>query len=288
MKIDARALIVEEGEKLRLEERPTEVAPLYDSKDAYAKMLADHSERIARMHERLFAAGRNGLLIVFQGMDTAGKDGAIKHVMSAVNPQGCRVASFKQPTSVEKAHDFLWRIQPFLPERGAISVFNRSHYEAVLIERVHPRLLAAEGEPRPKDLDAFFDMRFRAIREFERHLVENGTAVVKIFLHISKGEQKKRLLERLDDTEKNWKASMADVEERGYWKDYQHAYEQALAGTSTKPAPWYAVPGDDKKNARLYVGRILLHAFESLNLDAPKPDAERRRELKEIREKLEG
>ena len=288
MKIDARALIVEEGEKLRLEERPTEVASLYESKDAYAKTLADHSARIARMHERLFAAGRNGLLIVFQGMDTSGKDGAIKHVMSAVNPQGCRVASFKAPTPLEKSHDFLWRVQPFLPERGAISVFNRSHYEAVLIERVHPRLLAAEGEPRPRDLDAFFDVRFRAIRDFERHLVENGTAVVKVFLHISKGEQKKRLLERLDDTEKNWKASMADVEERGYWKDYQRAYEQALANTSTKHSPWCVVPGDDKKNARLYVGRILLDAFEGLNLEAPKPDAERRRELKEIREKLEG
>ena len=288
MKIDARALIVDKDEKLRLENRPTEVAPLYESKQDYEKALADHSGRIARGHERLFAAGRNGLLIVFQGMDTSGKDGAIKHVMSAVNPQGCRVASFKQPTPLEKAHDFLWRVQPFLPERGAISVFNRSHYEAVLIERVHPRLLAAEGEPRPKDFDAFFDTRFRAIREFERHLVENGTAVVKIFLHISKAEQKKRLLERLDDTEKNWKASMADVEERGYWKDYQHAYEQALSGTSVKQAPWHVVPGDDKKNARLYVGGILFDAFESLNLEAPKPNAQRRQELKAIREKLAG
>lgn len=288
MKIDARALIVEEDEKLRLEDRPTEAEPLYDSKKDYEQALADHSARIARGHERLFAACRNSLLIVFQGMDTAGKDGAIKHVMSAVNPQGCRVASFKVPTPLEKAHDFLWRVQPFLPERGAISVFNRSHYEAVLVERVHPRLLVAEGEDRPKDLDAFFDTRFRAIREFERRLDENGTAVVKIFLHISKGEQKKRLLERLDDTEKNWKASMADVEERGYWKDYQRVYEQALAGTSTTTAPWYVVPGDDKKNARLYVSRILLDAFDGLNLEAPKPDADRRRELKEIREKLEG
>jgi PPK2 family polyphosphate:nucleotide phosphotransferase len=288
MKIDADALVVEEDKKLRLEDRPTEVKPLYESKEDYEEALADHSARIACMHERLFAAARNGLLVVFQGMDTSGKDGAIKHVMSAVNPQGCRVASFKVPTPLEKAHDFLCRVQPFLPERGAISVFNRSHYEAVLVERVHPRLLAAEGEARPKDLDAFFDTRFRAIRDFERHLVENGTAIVKVFLHISKAEQKKRLLERLDDPEKNWKASMADVEERGFWKDYRRVYEQALAGTSTKSAPWYVVPGDDKKNARLFVSRILLDAFEGLNLEGPKPDADRRRELKEIREKLEG
>ena len=288
MKIDAAALAVAEGEKLRLEDRPTAVAPLYESKQAYEKALVAHSESIANQHERLFAAGRHGLLIVLQGMDTAGKDGAIKHVMSAVNPQGCHVASFKQPTYVERAHDFLWRVQPHLPEHGAISVFNRSHYEAVLVERVHPKLLVDEGEDRPKHLDAFFDKRCRAICEFEHHLVESGTAIVKIFLHISKAEQKKRLLERLDDREKNWKASMADVDERGYWKDYQRAYEQALAATSTKRAPWYVVPADDKKNARLYVSQILLDAFDTLPLEPPKVDAARRRELKVIREKLEG
>ena len=286
MKIDADALIVEEGKALNLKDRPTEVKPLYEAKADYEAALADHAERIARMHERLFAAARNGLLIVFQGMDTSGKDGAIKHVMSAVNPQGCRVAAFKQPTPLEKAHDFLWRVQPFLPERGAISVFNRSHYEAVLVERVHPRLLAAEGEAAPKDLDDYFDTRLRAIRDFERHLVENGTRIVKIFLHISKAEQMKRLLERLDDPEKNWKASMSDVEERGFWKDYQRVYAQALAATSTKRAPWYVVPGDDKKNARLFVSRILLDAFDGLDLAAPKADAGRRREREEIREKL--
>jgi PPK2 family polyphosphate:nucleotide phosphotransferase len=221
-------------------------------------------------------------------MDTSGKDGAIKHVMGAVNPQGCHVAAFKQPSSLEKAHDFLWRVQPYLPERGAISVFNRSHYEAVLVERVHPKLLVAEGEDPPKHLDAFFEKRFRAICEFERHLVESGTAIVKIFLHISKAEQKKRLLERLDDEEKNWKASMADVDERAYWKDYSQAYEEALAATSAKRAPWYVVPADDKKNARLYVSQILLDAFDTLPLHQPKADAARRRELKEIREKLEG
>jgi len=288
LKIHAAALVVEEGEKLRLEDRPSVVAPLYESKQAYERALVAQSSRIASLHERMFAEGRHSLLIVLQGMDTSGKDGAIKHVMSAVNPQGCRVASFKPPTPLEKAHDFLWRVQPHLPEHGAISVFNRSHYEAVLVERVHPKLLVAEGEDLPKHLDAFFEKRFRAICEFERHLVESGTAIVKIFLHISKAEQKKRLLERLDDEEKNWKASMADVDERGFWKDYQRVYADALAATSVKRAPWYVVPADDKKNARLYVSQILLDAFDTLPLHLPKPDAERRRELKEIREKLAG
>ena len=288
MKIDADALRVAEGEALRLDERPTLVAALYESKSAYEKALAERAAKIAARHERLYAASRNGLLLVLQGMDACGKDGTIKHVMSAVNPQGCRVASFKQPTPLERSHDFLWRVQPYLPEHGAISVFNRSHYEAVLVERVHPALLAGEGEDPPKHLNAFFDARFRAIRDFERHLTESGTAVVKIFLHISKGEQKKRLLERLDDEEKNWKASMADVDERGFWKDYQRAYEDMLGATSTKHAPWHVVPADDKKNARLYVSEILIDAFDRLELHQPKPDAARRRELKAIREKLEG
>jgi PPK2 family polyphosphate:nucleotide phosphotransferase len=288
MKIDAAALIVEEGETLRLEDRPTETEPLYKSKKAYENALVEHSARLASLHDRLFAVGRRGLLVVLQGMDTSGKDGAIKHVMSAVNPQGCHVASFKQPTPLEKAHDFLWRVQPHVPPHGAISVFNRSHYEAVLVERVHPTLLAAEGVDPPDDLDAFFERRLRAIRDFERNLTESGTAIVKIFLHISKGEQKKRLLERLDDDEKHWKASLSDVAEREYWKDYRRAYEAALPATSVKQAPWYVVPGDDKKNARLYFSQILLDAFETLPLDMPKPDAERRSELKTIREKLEG
>ncbi len=288
MKIDVASLVVEDGEKLRLEDRPTALAPLYQSKQAYETALVERSGKIASRHERMFAGGRHSLLIVLQGMDTAGKDGTIRHVMNAVNPQGCHVASFRQPTPLEKAHDFLWRVQPHLPERGAISVFNRSHYEAVLVERVHPKLLAAEGEEPPKHLDAFFEKRLRAIREFERHLVESGTVIVKIFLHISKGEQKKRLLQRLDDEEKNWKATMADVDERGNWKDYQRAYDDALAGTSARHAPWYVVPADDKKNARLYVSQILLAAFDALPLQPPKADAARRRELKEIRDKLEG
>jgi PPK2 family polyphosphate:nucleotide phosphotransferase len=217
MSIDTQALQVAEGEKLSLEDRPTEVASLYDSKDAYSDALEKHTNELERLHERLYAFGRHAVLVVLQGMDTSGKDGAIAHVMRGVNPQGCRVTSFKTPTPIEWAHDFLWRVQSELPPRGAIAIFNRSYYEAVLIERVHPKFLASEGLAPPSDLDAFFDARYRAIREFERHLAASDMTIVKIFLHISKHEQKKRLLARLDDPEKNWKLSPNDIAERGYW-----------------------------------------------------------------------
>ena len=287
MKIDIAALRVTQGEKLSLADRPTEVAALYESKGAYQDALETHAKALELRHERLYAAGRHAVLVVLQGMDTAGKDGAIKHVMSGVNPQGCHVAAFKQPTPTEAAHDFLWRVEAHLPPRGAISVFNRSYYEAVLIERVHPKLLATERIDPPEDLDAFFDARLRAIRDFERRLVEGGTAIVKIFLHISKDEQRRRLIERLDDPEKNWKASMDDVKERGYWKDYRRAYEQALSATSVADAPWFVVPADDKKNARLYVSEILIQALNALPIDTPKPDHARRKELEAIRAKLD-
>jgi PPK2 family polyphosphate:nucleotide phosphotransferase len=288
LKIDAEALKVAEGEKLKLAERPTRVAPLYDAKEDYQKALEDHVTALEKRHERLYANGRHALLVVLQGMDTAGKDGAIRHALRGVNPQGCRVASFKTPTPTELRHDFLWRSQADLPERGAIAIFNRSYYEAVLIERVHPKLLAGEGLDPTKDLDAFFEDRFRAIRDFERHLTESETKIVKIFLHISKDEQKRRLLARLDDEEKNWKASTSDVEERGYWKDYERAYEQMLAATSVKSAPWFIVPADDKKNARLFVSQILIEAMDALPIEMPKPDVERKKQLKEIRQKLEA
>ncbi len=287
MKIDLETLKVGEGEKLSLADRPTAVAPLYDGKGTYEAALEDHAKQLEKRHERLFANGRHALLVVLQGMDSAGKDGAIKHALRGVNPQGCRVASFKQPTPTELRHDFLWRHQPELPERGAIAIFNRSYYEAVLVERVHPKLLANEGMDPPKDIDGFFAERLRAIRDFERHLTDSATKIVKIFLHISKDEQKRRLLARLDDEDKNWKASMADAEERGYWKDYVRAYEEMLPATSLKAAPWFVVPADDKKNARLLVSQILITAMDSLPIDTPKPDAARKKELKEIRAKLE-
>jgi PPK2 family polyphosphate:nucleotide phosphotransferase len=285
--IDTEALRVAEGEKLALADRPTLAPPLYESKEAYQQALDDHVAALEKRHERLYANGRHALLVILQGMDTAGKDGAIKHALRGVNPQGCRVASFKAPTPTEARHDFLWRSQAELPERGAIAIFNRSYYEAVLVERVHPKLLAAEGIDPPKDLDAFFDARLRAIRDFERHLAESATKVVKIFLHISRDEQKRRLIARLDDEEKNWKASAADVEERGFWKDYVRAYEQMLAATSLKTAPWFVVPADDKKNARLFVSQILIEAMDALPIETPKPDAERKKELREIRRRLE-
>jgi PPK2 family polyphosphate:nucleotide phosphotransferase len=288
MKIETARLLVEKGKRLSLNDRPTTVAPLYDSKEAYRESLEADSGELERLHEALYANARHAVLVVLQGMDTAGKDGAISHVMAAVNPQGCRVASFKQPTPTESRHDFLWRVQADLPERGAIAIFNRSYYEAVLVERVHPKFLAAEGNDPPADLDAFFDARLRAIRDFERHLSESETTIIKIFLHISKQEQKKRLLARLDDEEKNWKVSMADAEEREFWKDYMRAYEAALSATSTDYAPWYVVPADDKKNARLFVSQILIEALSALPIETPKPDAARRKELKAIRDRLEG
>ena len=287
MNIEIEALKVTPGETVALGERPTDVAALYESKDAYEDALKAHAKSLEKRHERLYASARHAVLVIFQGMDTSGKDGAIKHTLSGVNPQGCRVASFKAPNLTELRHDFLWRCQADLPERGAMAIFNRSYYEAVLIERVHPRLLANEGLDEPADADAFFDGRLRAIRDFERHLHEDGTTVVKIFLHISKDEQRKRLLARLDDEAKNWKASMSDVEERGFWKDYQRAYERALGATSTAEAPWYVVPADDKKNARLYVSQILISALNGLPIATPEPDAKRRKELKAIRKALE-
>jgi PPK2 family polyphosphate:nucleotide phosphotransferase len=286
MKIDTQPLRIAESEKLKLDDRPTKVAPLYKSKKAYGDALETHVRALETCHERLYANARHAVLVILQGMDTAGKDGAIKHALRGVNPQGCRVASFKAPTPTELRHDFLWRCQGDLPEHGAIAIFNRSYYEAVLIERVHPKLLLGEGLDPPKDLGVFFDARFRAIREFERHLVASGTTIVKIFLHISKDEQKRRLLDRLDDSEKNWKASMADVEERGFWKDYIHAYEEMLPATSTHAAPWFVVPADDKRNARLYVSEILIEALETLPIATPKPDAARLKELKRIKAEL--
>ena len=286
MKIETNPLRVEEGEALSLADRPTEVEPLYASKEEYQEGLETHVKALERRHECLFANGKHALLVVLQGMDTAGKDSAISHVMRGVNPQGCHVASFKAPTPVEARHNFLWRMGPHLPERGSISIFNRSHYEAVLIERVHPRFLESEGIDKPRDLDAFFEARLAAIRAFERNLVEGQTAIVKIFLHVSKEEQKRRLLARLDDPDKNWKASMSDIEERGYWKEYRRAYEAALSATSVDHAPWFVVPADDKKNARLFVSQIFIEAMNRLPIDTPKPDAARKKELKAIREKL--
>ena len=288
MKIDVTPFRVGEGEKVSLAERPTLVDPFYDSKGDYKDILADHVDDLSKLQEHLYRSAGCALLLVLQGMDTAGKDGAIAHVMSGVNPQGCKVASFKQPTQNELLHDFLWRCARELPERGIIGVFNRSYYEPVLVVRVHPEMLRQEGIHDPKgDLDAVWADRYRSIRDFERHLHVNRTRIVKIFLHISKEEQLRRLQSRLDTPEKSWKISQADVVERKYWKDYVNAYEQALGGTSVADAPWWVVPADDKPNARLIVSQIVINTLKSLNLTPPPMDAEQKHELKEIRRQLE-
>jgi PPK2 family polyphosphate:nucleotide phosphotransferase len=288
MRIDVDAFRLAEGEPASLATRATRVDPFYRSKAEYAEILAKHAADLSRLQEHLHRSGRYALLIVLQGMDTAGKDGAIAHAMSGVNPQGCKVVAFKRPTPTEAAHDFLWREIRELPERGVIGVFNRSYYESVLISRVHPELLREEGVFEARgDLEGFWAERLRSICALERHLHANGARFVKIYLHLSKEEQLKRLLQRLDDPDKTWKASRADAEERKRWKDYMTAYERALAATSVEAAPWHIVPADDKLNARLIVSQIVIDALEGLKLTPPPIDAARRRELQTIRDMLE-
>ena len=222
-------------------------------------------------------------------MDAAGKDGAIKHVMSGVNPQGCQVFSFEHPSPAELQHDFLWRTTRDLPERGRIGIFNRSYYEEVLIVRVHPELLDNEGLPdAPHGGKTVWHDRYRSIVDLEKHLHNNGTRIVKFFLHLSEEEQRKRFLARIDEPDKNWKFSLADIKERKFWKQYMKAYEECLSATSTSDARWYAVPADDKENARLIVSQIVLDTFEELKMAYPKMSADRQRELQSIREKLSG
>lgn len=273
--------------RVRLKDRPTRVAAPYRSKADYEAQLAAQVERLRKLQNLLYAEDRVSLLLVFQAMDAAGKDGCIKHVMSGVNPQGCQVFSFKHPSAEELDHDFLWRATRALPERGRIGIFNRSYYEEVLIVRVHPEILRAQKLPRGRaERDDFWDDRYRSIRELEAHLHRSGTRVVKFFLHLSKEEQRRRFLARIDDPEKNWKFSLQDVEERKYWKQYRQAYEACLEATSTKHAPWYVVPADDKPTARLAVAEIVVRALESLELAYPRPDAAHRRQLAALRRKL--
>ncbi len=288
MKIDVRKFRVPEGGDLRLKDWPTRVKPFYESGKGYEEILSTHLKKLCARQSLLYADNRYALLLIFQAMDAAGKDGAIKHVMSGVNPQGCQVFSFKHPSAEELEHDFLWRTTRCLPERGHIGIFNRSYYEEVLVVRVHPEILRAEGLP-AEDLDAphFWHHRFHSILELEKHLHRNGTRILKFFLHLSREEQRRRFLARLEDPDKNWKFSLADIRERGWWKDYEKAYESCLAATSTETAPWYAVPADDKENARLIVSQAILDALDEMNLSYPKPDKGHRKELQSIRKALE-
>ncbi len=275
-------------ERLELRERPTCIKRLFKSDKDYEELLAEHVKRLSALQQLLYADGRYALLLIFQGMDAAGKDGAIAHVLSGVNPQGCDVFSFKQPSAEELAHDFLWRSNLRLPQRGKIGIFNRSYYEEVLVVRVHPELLAAQKLPDAPGADkSLWRDRYRSINEMEAHLHRNGTRIVKFFLHISKDEQRKRFLERIDDPNKNWKFSTADAHERTYWKQYVEAYEECLQSTSTPHAPWHIVPADDKKNARLIISQIVLENLESLKLAYPTTTDQHRQELKAIRKQLD-
>ena len=287
MKINSEDFQVAPGKKFKLKDWPTVVKPFCKSKEEYRELLEDHVAKLSSLQRLLYASDRYALLLIFQGMDAAGKDGAIRHVMSGVNPQGCDVSSFKQPSSEELQHDFLWRTARRLPERGKIGIFNRSHYEEVLVVRVHPEMLRSQGlSAELRDEKTIWEDRFRSIVDLEQHLHRNGTRTIKIFLHLSKEEQRKRFLERIDEPAKNWKFSLADIHERKYWKLYMDAYEDCLSATSTRYAPWYAVPADDKENARLIVSQILVDALGELKMAYPKSTPKHRKELKSIRKLL--
>jgi PPK2 family polyphosphate:nucleotide phosphotransferase len=287
MKIDPKDFRVREGDRVNLKKWTTKVDPVYKSKEQYQKMLGDHVAELSSQQQLLYASNRHAVLLIFQAMDAAGKDGAIRHVMSGVNPQGCQVFSFKHPSVGELQHDFLWRTTRDLPERGRIGIFNRSYYEEVLIARVHPEILLSEGIPEaPHDDKAVWHDRYRSIANLEEHLHTNGTRIIKFFLHLSEGEQRKRFLARIDEPEKNWKFSNADIEERKFWKKYMKAYEQCLGATSTGDSPWYVVPADDKENARLIVSQIVLDTLDALKMTYPKTSAKRRQELQSIRKRL--
>ena len=287
MKISSKDFRVREREKINLKRWPTTVDTVYKSKKQYEDLLKEHVEQLSLQQQLLYASNSHAVLLIFQAMDAAGKDGAIKHVMSGVNPQGCQVFSYKHPSPVELQHDFLWRTTRDLPERGRIGIFNRSYYEEVLIARVHPEILLSEGIPdAPQHDKPVWHDRYRSIRNLERHLHENGTRIVKFFLHLSKDEQRKRFLDRIDDPKKNWKFGVADIEERKFWNKYMTAYEQCLGETSTDNSPGYVIPADDKENARLIISQIVLDTFDGLKMKYPKTDAKREQELQMIRKCL--
>ncbi len=287
MKIKSKDYQVQEGDKVNLKKWPTLVEPAYKSKKKYHKKLKKQVEALSELQRLHYASNRYAVLLIFQAMDAAGKDGAIRHVMSGVNPQGCQVFSFKHPSATELDHDFLWRTTQSLPERGRIGIFNRSYYEEVLIVRVHPEILRRQGLPDERvNEKTIWQERYHSIVDLENHLHRNGTRIIKFFLHLSEEEQRKRFLDRIDEPDKNWKFSLADIEERKYWQQYRQAYEACLGATSTKNAPWYVVPADDKKNARLIVSRIILDTFNDLDMHYPETDAIRQQELVSIRQEL--
>ncbi|WP_224984112.1 ADP-polyphosphate phosphotransferase [Geomonas agri] len=287
MKISTEQFRVKPKEEVDLKKRPTCVPPFYKSKEEYLDLLNEQIERLSKLQGLLYANNSWSILLIFQAMDAAGKDSMIKHVLSGINPQGCEVYSFKHPSPEELDHDFLWRNIRRLPERGRIGIFNRSYYEEVLIVRVHPEILAAENLPdKLASHKNIWRDRLRSMNDLEAHLARNGTCILKFFLHISKEEQRKRFLERIDNPEKNWKFNRDDIAERKLWKQYMHAYEECLGATSSKEAPWYVVPADDKKNARLIVAQVVVNLLEELKMSYPETSEEKRRELMDIRSEL--
>jgi len=287
MKIETKNFRVSGGKKVRLKKWATDIKPLYKSEKHYKECLIEEVEKLSALQRLLYASNSYSVLLIFQAMDAAGKDGAISHVLSGVNPQGCEVYSFKHPSAEELLHDFLWRTTRCLPARGRIGVFNRSYYEEVLIARVHPEILRNENIPDGQaDQKTIWEGRYRSIVDLERHLHRNGTVVLKFFLHLSKDEQRKRFLERIDEPDKNWKFSEADIIERKFWDQYMEAYEDCLSATSTKVAPWHVVPADDKLNARLIISHIVIDALKELKMSYPEVTAARKNELRKIREQL--
>ena len=287
MKIPCESFRVPPGAKIDLKKWPTRVKPFYQSKDGYEELLESHKAKLNQLQSVLYASNQYALLLIFQALDAAGKDSAIKHVMSGVNPQGCQVFSFKHPSPEELDHDFLWRTTRNLPERGRIGIFNRSYYEEVLIVRVHPEILRSENLP-PELVNErhIWNQRYHSIVNLEDHLHRNGTRVVKFFLHISKEEQRKRFLKRLEDPEKIWKFRAGDLEERKYWKQYRTAYEACFRATSTEHAPWYVIPADDKPNARLIISQAVVDTLSGLKMNYPELSPEDKRKLASIRRAL--
>jgi PPK2 family polyphosphate:nucleotide phosphotransferase len=287
VKFRFRDIAVEPGKKVSLQKDfDPDFTGGFDDKSGALKKLASNVERVSELQEVLYAQDKYALLIIFQAMDAAGKDGAIEHVMSGVNPQGCHVTSFKAPSAEELDHDYLWRAHRAMPARGMIGIFNRSYYEETLVVRVHPEILAGQKLPKKAIDKDIWDRRFKEINNFEKYLVRNGIVVLKFFLNISKEEQKKRFLARIDEADKNWKFSVADYKERSHWDDYQHAFEETLTNTSTEWAPWFVIPADNKWFARLAMSQIITSTLEGLDLSIPKVDDARLAELAGIREQL--
>lgn len=287
--MDTKRFLIPEGAKVDLKDHPTDFSGDYTDKKEAVKDLEKNVERLRELQDVLYAQDEQSLLVVFQAMDAAGKDGAIEHVMSGVNPQGCHVVSFKQPSDEELSHDFLWRCAKNLPERGKIGIFNRSHYEEVLVVRVHPQILQSQHlSDEIKNDKNIWKKRFKQIRNFESNLAANGTRILKFFLNVSKEEQKQRFLSRIAEEEKNWKFSMGDVKERVHWDEYMTAYTEAIENTSTEGAPWYIIPADKKWFTRLAVSEVMVRALQSMDLNYPVVTEEHKIELAEAKKMLEA